>query len=311
MLHVTLRQLRTFEAVARLRSFSRAADEQHVTQPTVSKQIRLLQEAVGLPLIEQIGKRLYLTQAGEALYATCGGWLETWGRFEQTIADLKGIKQGRLRIATVTTTKYFMPRLLGPFCNAYPGIDIALEVVNRDRVLERLARNQDDLYVMGVPPDDLDIVREPFLENTLVVLAAADHPLAQRRGITLEEVAREPFILRERGSGTRLTVERVFRERGLSLSVRMELGSNEAIKQAVAGGLGLGILSLSTLHADPRLDEVAVLDVEGFPIRRHWYVVWPRDKELSVVAQAFLDFLRGHVDLLAHREPVAPAVQAG
>ena len=182
MLHVTLRQLRTFEAVARLRSFSRAADEQHVTQPTVSKQIRLLQEAVGLPLIEQIGKRLYLTQAGEALYATCGGWLETWGRFEQTIADLKGIKQGRLRIATVTTTKYFMPRLLGPFCNAYPGIDIALEVVNRDRVLERLARNQDDLYVMGVPPEDLDIVREPFLENTLVVLAAADHRLAGRLG---------------------------------------------------------------------------------------------------------------------------------
>ncbi|OYV40700.1 MAG: LysR family transcriptional regulator, partial [Thiomonas sp. 20-64-5] len=225
------------------------------------------------------------------------------GRFEQTIADLRGVKQGRLRIATVTTTKYFMPRLLGPFCAQYPGIDIALEVVNRDRVLERLARNQDDLYVMGVPPDDLDIIREPFLENTLMVLAAASHPLAQRRSITLGEVAKQPFILRERGSGTRLTVERMFRERGLSLNVRMELGSNEAIKQAVAGGLGLGILSLSTLHPDPSLDEVAMLDVEDFPIRRHWYLVWPRDKQLSVVAAAFLDFLRGHVDLLMHREP--------
>jgi DNA-binding transcriptional LysR family regulator len=200
MLHVTLRQLRTFEAVARLKSFSRAAEEMHVTQPTVSKQIRLLNDEVGLPLLEQIGKKVFLTEAGEQLYATCADWLEAWGRFEQTIADLKGVKQGRLRIAAVTTTKYFMPRILGPFCAKYPGIDIALEVVNRNRLLERLARNQDDLYIMGVPPDGLDIECEPFMENPLVVLAPTSHPMAQRRRVPFASLANEPFIVRERGS---------------------------------------------------------------------------------------------------------------
>lgn len=301
MMHVSLRQLRTFEAVARLKNFSRAAEELHVTQPTVSKQIRLLHEEVGLPLLEQIGKKIFLTEAGEQLYATCADWLETWGCFEQTVADLKGIKQGRLRIAAVTTAKYFMPRLLGPFCAQYPGIDIAMEVVNRDRLLERLARNQDDLYVMGVPPDGLDIECEPFLENPLVVLAPASHPLARRKRIPFAHLANEPFIVRERGSGTRLTVERVFQERDVPLKIKMELGSNEAIKQAVAGGLGLAILSQSTLSLDPNQTEVAVLNVESFPIKRYWYVVRQRDKQLSVVANAFLEFLRTHVQLLKPR----------
>lgn len=301
MMHVTLRQLRTFEAVARLKSFSRAAEELHVTQPTVSKQIRLLHEEVGLPLLEQIGKKIFLTEAGEQLYATCADWLDTWGRFEQTIADLKGVKQGRLRIAAVTTTKFFMPRLLGPFCAQYPGIDIALEVVNRDRVLERLAHNQDDLYVMGVPPDELDIEREPFLDNPLVVIAPASHRMARRKRIPFAALANEPFILRERGSGTRLTVERVFEDQKVPLSIRMELGSNEAIKQAVAGGLGLAILSRSTLSRDACENDITVLNVEGFPIERHWYVVRPRHKQPSVVAQTFLEFLRTHVQLLAPR----------
>jgi len=301
MMHVSLRQLRTFEAVARLKGFSRAAEELHVTQPTVSKQIRLLHEEVGLPLLEQLGKKVFLTEAGERLYATCADWLETWGRFEQTVADLKGVKQGRLRIAAVTTTKYFMPRLLGPFCAQYPGIDIALEVINRDRLLERLAHNQDDLYVMGVPPERLDIEREPFMENPLVLLAPASHAMAQRKHIRFAELANEPFIVRERGSGTRLTIERVFQEQSLPLKIRMELGSNEAIKQAVAGGLGLALLSQSTLSLDPGQKDVTVLDVEGFPIKRSWYVVRPRDKQLSVVAKAFLDFLRAHVQLLAPR----------
>lgn len=301
-MHVSLRQLRTFEAVARLRSFSRAAEELHVTQPTVSKQIRLLHDEIGLALLELVGKKVFLTEAGEKLYATCADWLETWGRFEQAIADLKGIKQGRLRIAAVTTTKHFMPRLLGPFCAQYPGVDIALEVVNRDRLLERLARYQDDLYVMGVPPDELDIEREPFLDNPLVVLAPVSHRLARRKRIPFAALANEPFVLRERGSGTRLTVERVFQEHNVPLKIRMELGSNEAIQQAVAGGLGLTILSRSTLSPDPGDRDLAVLNVEGFPIERHWYVVRARHKQLSVVAQTFLDFLRTHVQLLEPRK---------
>jgi len=298
-MRVTLRQLRAFEAVARLRSFTRAAEELHVTQPTVSKQIRLLNEEVGLPLLEQIGKQVFLTEAGEELYATCADWLETWGRFEQSIANLQGLKQGRLKIATVTTSKYFMPRVLGPFCARYPGIDIAMEVVNRDRLLERLSRNQDDLYVMGVPPEGWDIESEPLVENALVVVAAANHPLAGRRHIPFTELANQPFLLRERGSGTRITMERVFRERNTPFVIKMELGSNEAIKQAVAGGLGLAVLSRSTLRREVDANELRVLDVEGFPIRRHWYVVRPKGKQLSVVARTFLEFLHSHVRLLA------------
>jgi len=301
MMHVTLRQLQAFEAVARLRSFSRAAGEMHVTQPTVSKQIRLLHEQIGLPLLEQMGKKVFLTEAGEKLHATCADWLDTWGRFEQTIADLKGLKQGRLKIAAVTTTKYFMPRILGPFCAQYPGIDISLEVINRDRLLERLVRNQDDLYVMGVPPEGLDIESEPFLDNPLIVLAPATHHMVGRTRIPFTELAQENFLVRERGSGTRMTMERVFQERRTELRIRMELGSNEAIKQAVAGGLGLALLSRSTLNLDPSQTELAVLDVEGFPIMRSWYAVRPRGKQLSVVAATFADFLRTHVQLFMPR----------
>jgi len=299
MMHVTLRQLRTFEAVARLRSFSRAAEEMHVTQPTVSKQIRLLHEQVGLPLLEQLGKKVFLTEAGQELFATCADWLDTWGRFEQTIDNLKGLKQGRLRIAAVTTTKYFMPRILGPFCARYPGIDIALEVVNRDRLLDRLTRNQDDLYIMGVPPEGLATESESFMDNPLIVLAPITHPLAGRQGIPFAELAAERFLVREQGSGTRMTMERVFQERGTPLRIKMELGSNEAIKQAVAGGLGLAMLSRSTLDLGPSQTGLAELDVEGFPIVRAWYVVRSKGKQRSVVAATFLEFLRGHVQIFA------------
>ena len=298
---VTLRQLRAFEAVARLRSFSRAAEELHITQPAVSKQIRLLNDEIGLPLLEQIGKKVFLTEAGEELFTTCADWLETWGRFEQSIANLKGLKQGRLKIATVTTAKYFMPRVLGPFCAEYPGIDVAMEVINRDRLLDRLSRNQDDLYVMGVPPDDRGIESEPLIHNELVVLAPASHPLAGREKIPFRDLGAHRFLSREQGSGTRITVERIFGENGVPFDVRMELGSNEAIKQAVAGGLGLAVLSRSTLFPGDS-SELTVLDVEGFPIRRAWYVVRPKGKQLSVVAKTFLTFLRDHVQMLAPRE---------
>jgi len=297
---VTLRQLHAFEAVARLRSFSRAAEEMHITQPAVSKQIRLLTEEIGLPLLEQIGKKVFLTEAGETLLVTCADWLETWERFEQSIANLKGLKQGRLRIATVTTAKYFMPRVLGPFCAEYPGIDIAMEVVNRDRLLERLFNNRDDLYVMGVPPDGKDIESEPLMANDLVVVATPSHPLAGRARIPLRELGAHKFLVREQGSGTRMTVERVFKQNGVPFNARMELGSNEAIKQAVAGGLGLAVLSRSTLQPEG-LDELIMLDVQGFPIHRAWYVVRPKGKQLSIVAETFLHFLRDHLQMLTPR----------
>lgn len=298
-IHATFRQLRTFEAVARLRSVSRAAEELHVSQPTVSKQIRQLSEAVGLPLLEQIGKRLYLTDAGRLLHETSLAWLDTWDNFEQSVAQLKGLQQGRLRICAVTTTKYFMPRVLGPFCRQYPGIDIHMEEINRDRLLQRLRDNEDDLYVMGVPPEDQDIESEPLLENPLVLIGPADHPLATQTRTPFEALANEVFIVREQGSGTRMTMERIFEERGVPLNVRMELGSNEAIKQAVAGGLGLAVISRSTLSFGPRPGELVEFDVEGFPIPRHWYLVRPKGKKLSPAAATFLDFLRTHRSLFA------------
>lgn len=292
MRHATFRQLEVFEAIARLGSFTRAAEELHLTQPTVSMQIKKLTRAVGLPLLEQVGKRNYLTDAGRALHGFTRELLDHFARFEMTLADMKGLKQGRLKLAVVTTAKYFAPRLLGPFCQKYPGIEVSLKVSNRERVLERLADNRDDLYILGQPPEDADVVAEPFLENPLVVLAPANHPLAGKKKISLKRLADEPFLLREPGSGTRAATEKVFAARGLKPKVRMELGSNEAIKQAIMGGLGVSVLSRHTLALDAPMGQLAILDVEGFPIERYWYVAYPSGKQLSVVARTFFDYLK-------------------
>ena len=286
-----MRQLRVFDMVARLGSFSRTAEAMHLTQPTVSMQVKSLADGIGLPLFEQIGKRIHLTDAGRSLSGTCREIFDAWDRFEMNIADLKGLRRGRLKLAAVTTAKYVVPRLLGPFCQRYPGVDIALEVGNRSAILERLRANEDDLTIMGVPPRELDIVRHPFVENPLVIIAPRDHPLAERRRIPLARIASEPFLLREVGSGTRLATDRFLRDRRVRLNVRMELGSNEAIKQAVAGGLGLSLLSLHALGPEAAERSLVVLDVEGLPIRRSWYIVHPAGKRLSVVAQAFFEHL--------------------
>ncbi len=292
MRHSTLRQLEVFEAIARLGSFTRAAEELFLTQPTASMQVKKLTEAVGLPLFEQVGKKIHLTDAGRALHITCREIFDHFSRFEMTIADMKGLKRGTLRLAVVTTAKYFAPRLLGPFCQQYPGIDVSLKVSNRERVLERFADNQDDLYILGQPPEDVDAIAEPFLENPLVVLAPAGHVLANQKRIPLARICEEPFLLREPGSGTRMALERLFAAHNLSVRVRMELGSNEAIKQAIVGGLGISVLSRHTLGLDAPLGQLTILDVENFPIERHWYVAYPTGKQLSVVARTFLDFLK-------------------
>lgn len=287
-----MRQLRVFEAVARHSGFTRAAAELHLSQPTVSMQVKQLSEAVGLPLFEQIGKRVYLTDAGRMLQSASAEMFDAWGRLEMQVADLKGLKQGRLRISAVTTAKYVVPRLLGPFCQRHPGVEVAFEIGNRSAIIERLGRNEDDLIVMGVPPRGMDIVSQPFAGNPLVVVAPRGHPLAGRRRIPLSKLAGHPFLMREPGSGTRLAADRFLRDRGMRLDVKMEIGSNEAIKQAVAGGLGLSILSIHALGPDAAPRSLVALNVEGFPIRRHWYIVHPAGKRLSVVAQAFFAYLK-------------------
>ena len=296
MRHTTLRQLEVFKTIARLGSFTRAAEELHLTQPTVSMQIKKLTDAVGLPLFEQVGKRVYLTEVGHALHEFSRGIFDHFNRFEMLLADMKGLKQGRLQLGVITTAKYFIPRLLGAFCRQYPGIDVSMKVSNRERILERLADNQDDLYILGQPPEEIDAVAEPFLSNPLIVLAPADHPLAHQKKIPLKRLVQEPFLLREAGSGTRKATEQLFARHHLKINMRMELGSNEAIKQAVVGGLGISVLSRHTLAPDAPTERLAVLDVQGFPIERHWYVAYPKGKQLSVVAQTFLEYL-----MQAHR----------
>jgi DNA-binding transcriptional LysR family regulator len=310
MRHTTFRQLEVFEAIARLGSFTRAAEELFLTQPTVSMQIKKLTETVGLPLFEKVGKRLYLTDAGKALLTTSHDIFESLNNFEMLTADMKGLRQGRLRLAVVTTAKYFAPRLLGAFCQLYPGIDVSLKVSNRERLLERLSENQDDLYILGQPPEGLDVAYAPFLGNPLVVLAPNNHPLVGERNISLARLAEEPFIMREPGSGTRNAVERLFHEHGLKLKVRMELGSNEAIKQAIIGGLGISVLSRHTLVLDAATGQLATMDVQHFPIQRQWYTVYPAGKEPTIVVQTFLDFLRDAAERIGD-VPCHFAEQAG
>lgn len=289
MIQATLHQLKVFEATARNSSFTKAAEELYITQPTVSTQVKQLTKAVGLPLFEQIGKRLHLTEAGGALLATCQEIFERLDNFEMTIADLKGTRQGRLKLGVITTAKYFIPRLLGSFCQQYPGIDIALEVTNHQKLEERMLNNEDDLYIVSQPTEDIDLCWEPFAENPIVVVARKDHPLAGMPNIPITRLNDEPFIMRETGSGTRQAVQRLFTEHQVSVRTRLELGSNEAIKQAIAGGLGISALSKHTLISDA--GELTILDIQEFPIPRHWYVSYLAGKQLSIIAEAFREYL--------------------
>ncbi|NJL84551.1 MAG: LysR family transcriptional regulator [Chloroflexaceae bacterium] len=291
MIQATLHQLAVFEATARHGSFTRAAEELYITQPTVSSQIKQLSKALGLPLFEQLGKRLYLTEAGKELLAACQEVFGQLDRLEIKLADLKGTKQGKLQLSAITTTKYFIPRLLGAFCQKYPGIDVALKVANHQQIRERMQQNQDDLYICSQLPGEMDLQAAPFLDNPLVVVAPRQHPLAGKGWIPLGKLNGETFIMREPGSGTRDAVEKLFGEHHIQVKVRLELGSNEAIKQAIAGGLGISVLSQHALHSQGLAEELAILNVEHFPLLRRWYVAYLGGKQLSAIAQAFLEFL--------------------
>lgn len=290
MRHSTFRQLEIFEAIARLGSFTRAAEELHLTQPTVSMQMKKLTEAVGTALVEQVGKKVLLTEDGRELAQASRDIFAILDRYAMSVAERQGLRKGRLRLMAITTASYFAPRLLGEFAKRHPGIEVSLRVTNKEQVLASMADNLDDLYLLGTPPEEIDVVAMPIMDNPIVVLAPPDHPLAGARRIPLERLAGEPWIMREAGSGTRKAIERLFLTRGLEIRPRLELGSNEAIKQAILSGLGLSALSGHTL-ALHQPGQFAVLDAEGFPILRHWYAVYPAGRQISTVARAFLDFL--------------------
>ena len=291
MLHLTFRQLSVFEAVARLLSYSRAAEELHLSQPAVSMQIKQLEENVGLPLFEQLGKKTFLTEAGRELSHYSRIIAQQLAEAESVLGELKGLQRGKLKISVASTANYFAPQLLAIFSQRFPTVSVSLDVTNRQALLAQLANNEMDMAVMGQPPEGLDLVAESFMENPLVVIAPVKHPLASAKKIPLARLQSEIFLVREPGSGTRIAMERFFNQHGVPFHAGMEMSSNEAIKQAVQAGLGLGILSLHTIGLELETKRLKVLDVKGFPIMRHWYVVHRKAKRLSTVAQAFKAFL--------------------
>jgi DNA-binding transcriptional LysR family regulator len=291
-MNITFRQLKIFESVARRLSFTRASEELHLTQPAVSMQIKQLEQAVGLPLFEQIGKKIFLTDAGCEFSRYASAITAQLEELDQVVDEMKGLKRGRLTIAVASTANYFVPRLLGTFCQRHgDAVNVSLDVTNREQLLKGLVENRNDLVIMGQPPEDMDLVAERFLENPLVVIAPPGHPLAQAERIPPERLREEIFLVREQGSGTRSAMERFFAANNLRLATPMEMSSNEAIKQGVEAGLGLGVVSLHTLAMELALGRLVVLDVVKFPIMRYWYIVYREGKRLSLVAQSFREFV--------------------
>jgi DNA-binding transcriptional LysR family regulator len=291
MLRLTLRQLEVFEAVAQHLSYSRASESLHLTQPAVSIQIKQLEEAVGMPLFEQLGKKIYLTEAGRELLRYSRNIVKQLEEAETVFEEMKGMQRGKLAISVASTAGYFMPFVLAQFNKRFPEVSITLNVSNREVLLQELAQNAMDFAIMGRPPDGHGLDFTSFLENPLVVIAPPDHPLAQERHIPLSRIQQETFIAREQGSGTRSAAERFFAAHGIKMKTGTEMSKNESIKQAVQAGMGLSILSLNTVMLELEAKRLAVLDVEAFPIQRHWYLVHRTGKRLPGVAQAFKEFI--------------------
>lgn len=294
MIRATLQQLRVFQAVAEHRSFTKAAEEIHLTQPGVSIQVKRLEEILNVSLFEKMGNQIYLTAEGKELLETCHDLFARLAVFEEKLKELHGEVTGPLFLAAVTTAKYFLPQYLGAFLRKYPGVVPQLKASNRERIGERLEANEDDIYIMATLPQRSDIVALPFLDDELVVFAHPDHPLAKKKKINPQQLANERIIAREEGSGIRLTYERMLAERNITSTPYMELGSGEAIKQAVMSDIGIAILSTYSLRLELETKRLVILDVEGFPLKRRWYAVHRKGKQLSRVAQTFLEFLQQH-----------------
>lgn len=291
MKNATLRQLKVFETVARHLSFSRAAEELHLTQPAISTQVKTLEGHVGLALFEQLGKKVYLTPAGAELLHHSRHIIQQFQEAEEAMTQFKGVAGGRLNVAVISAGDYFFPRLLVEFAGRHPGVRLNLTVHNREELLGLLADNLTDLAVMVRPPTDLDTVNAAFAPHPYVIVAAASHPLAGSKQISFDTLIREPFVVREKGSDTWNSLEQGFGARLAELNIAMEIKSTETIKQAVIAGMGISFLSAHTVSLELRSGSLVILDVEGFPLMLDWYLVHRRNKRLPPVALAFKDFL--------------------
>jgi DNA-binding transcriptional LysR family regulator len=290
--HASLRQIQVFEAVARHLSFTRAAEELYLTQPTVSSQVKSLCDVIELPLYEQIGRNIFLTDVGEQVACNCRDIISKLSNLEIFLDDYRGMKKGRLRISVITTAEYFAPVALGRFSKRFPEIELGLTICNRENVIRRINQNLDDLYILGqLPSTSIDLEVVAFAANPLVVIANKEHELVGQK-VSLKRLAKEPFIMREEGSGIRSTIENLFADKGLVIKERLALETNEAIKHSVIGDLGVACVSAHALNLKYTDSRIAILDVEEFPIEKQWNIVYPAGKELSILAKEFLQFLQ-------------------
>ncbi len=294
--NISMRQLQIFEAVVRLGGVTRASEALKLTQPTVSMQVKKLTDTIGLPLIERGAQGNRTTTAGRDVYTAAQEILTRLEALGDSTSELTGVIKGSLSISVITTAKYFMPHLLGAFIAKHPQVIPRLTVTNRSQVIQRLKSNEDDLIIMGQVPNEMAVQSYPLIDNQLVVVAPFGHPLTSARNIPLEALAQERHLVREPGSGTRQAVERVFDNQGVKITPFMELGSSEAIKQGVMAGLGISVLSIYNLRLELAGNHIAVLDAKGFPLVRPWYAVCNQNKQLSLAARTFLDFIHDNKD---------------
>lgn len=295
MKHLNLRQLEIFQSVVRHLSFSRAAEALYLTQSAVSQHIKQLEEHFGVKLFLQIGKNVILTEAGNQLFDHADKLFALLAETEQVMDDLRELRRGSLNVTADTAAGvYIVPTLLGQFHRDHPMVQIKLEVANRRSVLQRLLWNETDLAIMGYPEDASGLAADPFADNNLVVIASPAHPLASKSSITLEELSAEPFLIREAGSGTRTTLERHLYQFGITLNTTMELGNNSAIKEAVAAGLGVSVVSQSTVGMEVMIEKLVILPVEHFPIERKWFVVHSTQRPMAPLVESFRSALLSH-----------------
>jgi len=288
---MTLKQFRLLDAIVRHNSFTLAANEMSLSQPAISLQVKTMERVIGSRLFEKANNRVYLTDVGQIVLETAHTVLRDLGKMNDRLDCLTGEVIGSLDIAVVTSAKYFLPSFLGEFLQLYPSVTPSLTVTNRETMLEALSGDRHDLYIMGQVPRSLKVQSSTFLENILEVMASPRHPLCQKRDISLEALAQERFLVREKGSGTRKAVGKVFSGENIYIKPYMELGDTGAIKNAVMANLGIAVLSRHSVSVEHDAGKIAVLDSRDFPLYRHWYAVHPRENSLSMVAATFLDFL--------------------
>lgn len=290
--HATLRQLQVFETIARLNSFTRAAEELHLTQPTVSMQVKKLADVLEEPLFEQIGRQVFLTQAGEALYEAAQQILQKLEFAEETIKNLKGFSGGRIKLSVISSAQYFVPKVIHDFVEVYPDMSVAMLVGNKEQLIERILSNKDDFYILGQPPEGLSVESFQLAPNPLVFVANKAHPLAKKTKIKLEEMQEVPLLMREKGSGMRAQIESVFTKHDYTPNIKMILGGNEVVRLGLLQNLGVTVAAMASLMDEIERGDIVILDVEGFPIHRQWYLVFPKGKSLSTPAKKLIDLLR-------------------